>query len=132
VIGALNTKLLPLADCDADLRVDDVTGDNRAMLAGALEEDASVRAYWYDADLLLLAPSMQLEEGSTVPLAAMQNADGCISSRGAETWIYVLGLPVQNKIGGVSWWWQWCQCATGSGFSSGVWTSGTVSTGRGS
>ncbi len=38
VIGAHNTKLLSLANCDAYHRVVDVTGDNHAILVVALEK----------------------------------------------------------------------------------------------
>ncbi len=73
------TILLSLADCDADLRVVDVTGENSAMLAVALEEDVGSNDA-PPADRLLQALEAPRHEyhvlglqyeivGSVVPLA---------------------------------------------------------------
>jgi hypothetical protein len=87
-----------------------VTSNNHAMLALAVDVGAD------DADLLLLAPAMQV--GTADP--AMQNADGVLIE--AQGHGYVLEL--QHGIGGGA---SVVPLAVGSLAGFGLWTSGAVS-----
>ena len=86
VMGALNTKLLSLADCDADLI--DEADEDREML---LMEDGVAN----DVDLSL---QLELPVGNDQAGQVMQNADGVqVVAQGHG---YVLGLQHDEDGGG--------------------------------
>jgi hypothetical protein len=92
VMGALNTKLLSLAECDADLIED--ADENREML---LMEDGVANDV--PVDLSILAPAQpELPVGNDQDGPVMQHADGVLVV--AQGHGYVLGLQHDEDGGG--------------------------------